>query len=67
MAWNPSPKVAEARDYARRHGLRQVIVLELSADGLGYTSYGRTRAECEDARRLADVAYEAVMADLESR
>lgn len=61
MAWNPSPQVAHARDFARKYGANRVIILYTLPDGrLGYASYGETKALCASARRLGDVAYEAV-------
>jgi hypothetical protein len=66
MAWNPSPKVATCREVAKKYGKRQVIILMLDDDTLEYASYGETPALCNDAKILADVAYEAVMRNLGS-
>ena len=62
MAWNPSPEVAEARNIARRFGKDQVIVimLDLERGTIESVTYGRTKALCADAKRLGDVAYDAV-------
>lgn len=56
-------RIQAARDLAERFGKEQVIVLMLDqkAGTLEYASYGKTRALCADARRLADAAYDAVM------
>ncbi|HMN97404.1 MAG TPA: hypothetical protein PKC43_06390 [Phycisphaerales bacterium] len=68
MAWSPAPQVQVARDAAdameRAAGTRidRCIVLYTTADGaLGYASFGRTRALCASARKVADAAYEHVM------
>ena len=66
MAWNPSPQVAVARDAAKALNAHMVVVLYVKATGddgaqLGYASYGETKALCGEARKLADVAYDAMM------
>ena len=63
MAWNPSPKVAAARDYGRKFGKDMVIII--STDGrypptLETVTYGETRSKCSAAQVLGDAAYEAV-------
>ena len=63
MAWNPSPKVAAARDYGRKFGKDMVIII--STDGrcpptLEAVTYGETRSKCSAAQVLGDSAYEAV-------
>lgn len=66
MAFNPSPEVAVARDAAVKFGANRVIVLYTTLDGkLGYASYGATKELCSETRRLADVAYDAVMAEFQ--
>jgi len=62
MAWNPSPKVAAARDIGQRFGKDQVIVLmiDTKAQTLEYASYGATKELCDKAKHLADAAYEAI-------
>lgn len=55
MAWNPSPEVAAARDFANKFGCRRVIVLCEQEDGrFGYVSYGKTRKLCDGTKRIAD-------------
>lgn len=63
MAWNPSPKVADCRDIARKWRKQQVIILaiDVNAGTLEYASFGETKSMCDDAKRLADAAYAAVM------
>lgn len=61
MAFNPSPKVAAARDFGRKFKAKQVIILFVTEDNkFGYASYGKTKNLCHETRRLADAAYEAV-------
>jgi len=51
--------VSRAREASKRLGLRSMIVLqELPSGEWGYTSYGKTKADCERARRIADSALE---------
>lgn len=63
MAWNPSPKVADCREIARKWGKQQVIILAIDlADGtLEMATYGQTQGLCADAKRLGDAAYQAVI------
>lgn len=63
MAWNPSPKVADCREIARKWGKQQVIVLAVDpvAGTLEMATYGQTREHCAEAKRLGDYAYQAVM------
>lgn len=69
MPYNPSPKVADARAIAAKWRRRQVIILAIdqAAGVLEYTSYGQTAAECREAKRLADAAYEAVEWELTAK
>lgn len=62
MAWNPSPKVADCRDIARKWKKHQVIILaiDINANTLEYSSYGETKELCAQAKRLADRAFDAV-------
>ena len=66
MAWNPSPKVAAARDIGKKFGKPQVIVLLLDQEAgtLEFASYGDTKALCGDAKKIGDIAFDAVMAHL---
>jgi len=63
MAWNPSPKVAAARDIAEQFDKQQaiVILIDLKAQTIESITYGKTKALCTDAKRLGDAAYDAVM------
>ena len=62
MAWNPSPKVADCREIARKWGKQQVIIIavDYKTGTLEYASYGETMTLCADAKQLADLAYEAI-------
>ena len=62
MAWNPDPKVAAAREFGRKFGKDVVVILSMNtAQGtIEYASYGETKGLCSTARKLADVAFEAV-------
>lgn len=65
MAWNPSPKVADCRDIARKWRKHQVIILAVDVEvgTLEYASYGETKPLCDQAKKLADAAYSAVLKD----
>jgi hypothetical protein len=65
MAWNPSPKVADCRDIARKWGVQQVIIIAVNRnnDTAEYASYGETRALCDETKQMADVAYEALFGE----
>ena len=63
MSFNPSPKVAAARDIGQRFGKDQVIVLMIDSKlgTLEYASYGKTKELCADAKVLADIAFNALV------
>jgi len=63
MAWNPSPKVVAAREIGKRFGKDQVIILmvDRKKDIVEYASYGKTPFLCAHAKKLADIAFLAVM------
>lgn len=68
MAWNPSPEVQVARDAAeairkvtKAEKIDMCVVMWIDDQSrAGYASYGRTSVLCGMARRVADVAYEAI-------
>ena len=62
MAWNPSPKVADARALGRKWGASGVIIflLDDATGTLEGISYGKTRALCADVGALMDIAMDAL-------
>jgi len=53
--------IADARAAGERLGMRSVIVLQELPDGRwGYTSWGRNRADCGRARKIADALHDAL-------
>ena len=62
MAWNPSPKVADCRDIARKWGMKQVIVIGLNRDNgnMDMATYGETKALCTETKSLGNAAYDAL-------
>lgn len=62
MAYNPSPKVREARKYAKKFGFDKVIIVGLDeAEGIIIgTSYGTTKTKCDEAKSLMNTAFNAV-------
>ena len=64
MAWNPSSKVADCRDIADKWGGRtQVIIIALDdrSGTIEMATYGQTKQLCEDAQKLGDAAYRAIL------
>ena len=61
MVWNPSPKVADCREIARKWGNQdQVIILAIDDDGqMQMATYGRTRELCAVAQALGNAAWKA--------
>lgn len=62
MAWNPSPKVAVARDIGNKFDADKVVVIMINEQKgiIEVVSYGKNKTECTMAKRLSDVAYEAI-------
>jgi len=61
MAWNPSPKVADCREIARKWGVEQVIIFGINKDGgMAMATYGSTLTLCACSKKLGDVAYDAM-------
>ena len=69
MAWNPSPKVADARDIARKWNKQQIIILAVDkmAGTLEFASFGTTVTWCAEARVLAEAAYAAMYSAIEEQ
>ena len=61
MAFNPSPMVKIARDFAKKFGKKQVIIIFIGEEQAGFASYGENKSLCDDAKRLGDEALEAVL------
>lgn len=61
MAFNTSPKVAIARDFAKKFNKKMVIIFSTDDDNFEYASYGETKALCDEAKRLADAASEKIL------
>jgi hypothetical protein len=61
MAWNPSPKVADCREIARKWGVEQVIIFGIDKDGgLAMATYGATMILCACSEKLGNVALSAM-------
>lgn len=62
MAWNPSPRVADCREIARKWGMKQVMVIAINREtgAMDAASYGETKALCSDSHRLLNAAYDAI-------
>ena len=62
MVWNPSPKVADCREIARKWGNQdQVIILAIDDDGqMQMATYGRTRELCAVAQALGNASWKGI-------
>ena len=69
MAFNPDPKVAAARDFAKKFGKSHVVILALDVDNetMEYASYGRNSKECSEAEKVANACYDAAYKYLETQ
>lgn len=53
--------ISNARAAGKRLGLRSIIVLQEMPDGRwGYTSWGKTKADCGRAKRIADEVFDGI-------
>lgn len=61
MPWNPSPKVEECREIARKWGKDAVIILTVDGDGrLEMATFGRNPRLCLVAKKLGDIGFDAI-------
>lgn len=62
MAFNPSPKVAAARDYAKKFGHEAVLIISFGHNFSTYeiVSYGEDKKRCAEAKSIADEMEKAV-------
>lgn len=62
MAFNPSPKVADCREIARKWGNQeQVIILAIDGEGrMQMATYGRTSKLCSVAQALGNAAWKGI-------
>lgn len=62
MAWNPSPKVADCRDVARKWNVQQVIILGFNYKNGTFeiASFGETRALCADAKAIGEAIFKQI-------
>jgi len=63
MAWNPSPKVAAARDIANKFGQEKVIIVMINetTGKFEVVSYGETKAKCSQADALGKYLHSKVI------
>ena len=60
MAFNPSPKVAEARKLGEKYNQDYIIILMVKDNTIEGISYGSNKQLCDGAGLLMHVAYETV-------
>ena len=64
MVWNPSPKVTMARDFGKKFDKKMVIILSFDdKNQIEYTSYGRDKSLCENAKQIGDYLFEKLIND----
>lgn len=65
MAWNPSSKVAAARDIGQKFKKDQVIIIMIDNKQdpaeAEYISYGKSKLLCKDAKILADLIFDKIL------
>lgn len=61
MVWNPSPKVAIARDTAKKFDASMIAIITVGKEGVRLTTFGKNKELCSEAKTFGDVAFEAVM------
>ena len=62
MAFNPSQQVKCAREFATKFKKTEVIILSINENlELEYASYGKTKELCADAKKIADIAFDAII------
>ena len=66
MAWNPSPKVAVARDFGKKFGFDQVLIIGIdnTHDKMETITYGSTKASCVQTAEYGNVIHDALMAHI---
>jgi hypothetical protein len=62
MAFNPSPKVAAARDFGNQFGADIVFIVHINTitEKIGYASWGQTPKLCAVAKGYAESAYHLI-------
>jgi hypothetical protein len=62
MAFNKSPKVKSAREFAKKFSKQQVIILSIDRNHrIEYASYGESSYLCQTAKMVADIALDAIV------
>lgn len=69
MAFNPSPQVAAARDFAQKFDRDITVILSVNTKTgrIEYASYGATSRLCSEARKLGDKAFDAIYKHFEEQ
>ena len=63
MTWNPSPRVADCREIAKRWNVDHVVIFGIDGSGkMTMATYGKTREQCAVSEKLGDVAFAAIEA-----
>ena len=68
MAWNPSPKVAKARDFGEEYNYDKVIIIAANENKgiFEVISYGETKEKCKQTSKAADTLHRMITnADLQ--
>lgn len=59
------PQIQDAKDLAYKYRKQGVIVFHVDKKAFGFASYGMTRQQCDEMRKLGDVMYAATMKHIE--
>jgi hypothetical protein len=62
MAWNPSPKVAVARDFGKKFNYDKVYIIGVNEPKgiFEIVSYGETKQKCDEAKICSNQIYEMI-------
>ena len=60
MAWNPSPKVASARDYGKKFNKKMVIIIGFDETILEVVTYGENKKLCATVQKIGDKIFEFI-------
>lgn len=62
--WENNPKIMAAKDFAKQFNKKIVIIIGIDNINIEASSYGIDKVHCERGKKLADVAYDAIMREL---
>lgn len=57
--------ISKAREIAKQNGWQGVAIFYFGAEQMGVTSYGVSKAQCDDMRTWADSVFDKIGTDIE--